>query len=273
MYLYFLKMYILYFITYVNAWNYDNGGKDWKHLCNLGKNQSPININDKHNIIINNNNHPKFYFKNNLVEYFNNGIYLEYSPLVKDNLGYFSYQDNKYFIQQFHYHSVSEHSINNKIYPLELHIVGKDDKNQLSVISILFKIGKDNTFLNKIGWDKKIKDLSMPLCRDNKILRPCIVDDPINNYVIQKKEETQINILYLNKLLKNNKFYHYLGSLTTPPCTENINWLILSKPIEITSKQLSYYTSLLKKDQLLKKNHFHNNRDIQDINNRIIDIV
>ena len=272
MYFHFLKMYLIYFITNVNAWNYDNGGKDWKHLCNLGENQSPININDNHNLI-NRNKHPKFNFKNNFVEYFNNGIYLEYSPLAKDSLGYFSYQNNKYFIQQFHYHSVSEHSLNNKRYPLELHMVGKDDKNQLSVISILFKIGKDNTFLNKIGWDKKIKDLSMPLCRDNKILRPCTVNDPINHFVIQQKREKQINIEYLNELLNKKRFYHYIGSLTTPPCTENINWLIVNKPIEITQQQLCYYNKLLNKDQLLKKNHFHNNRDIQNTNGRIIDIV
>ena len=106
----------------------------------------------------------------------------------------------KYKLHSFHFHLYSEHRLENKQYPMELHLVHKninkdDTLNQNLVIAILFdyKDNKENKFLNDINLaeEKKINDAS--------------IVDLIN---------------------KNEPFYYYKGSLTTVPCTENVNWIV-----------------------------------------------
>lgn len=106
----------------------------------------------------------------------------------------------KYKLHSFHFHLYSEHRIENKQYPMELHLVHKnlkkdDSLNENLVIAILFDYKNDieNKFLNDIhlAEEKKINDAS--------------ITDLIN---------------------KNEPFYYYKGSLTTVPCTENVNWIV-----------------------------------------------
>ena len=106
----------------------------------------------------------------------------------------------KYKLQSFHFHLYSEHRIENKQYPMEMHLVHKnlnkeDSSNENLVIAILFdhKDDKENKFLNDINLakEKKINDAS--------------IVDLIN---------------------KNEAFYYYKGSTTTIPCSENVNWIV-----------------------------------------------
>ena len=257
-------------LTLGNNWDYNKEGEDWDNICNKGINQSPINIFKKKK---EENHKLNFYFTDATVEYFNNGIYLEYEPIYKNSLGYFTYDNLQYYVQQFHFHSISEHTINNKYYPLELHIVGKTNTNKLGVVSILLDLGKKNNLLNDIGWSIKISSLQMPLCKDIKIIRPCTIKDDHNKYYITNKLSIYIKFSKLIELLHNKLFYHYKGSLTTPPCTENVDWFILNNILYLDKIQLSYYTKLLNNNPLLKTNHYHNNRHIKPINNRNIDII
>ena len=254
-----------------NKWDYDKGGSNWNNLCKKGLHQSPINI--VNNIVKQQglDHHLQFHFENNQIEYFNNGIYLEYEPIQENSLGYFTYHTSKYFIQQFHFHSVSEHTIHSNHYPLEIHLVGKTESNQLGVLAILMKEGKNRLLLEKIGWSRDISSLPQPLCQDNKLLRPCQKSDDHNKYKIMGKIKTLIDFSYLNGLLSDKSFYHYKGSLTTPPCTENVDWFILKDIMEIETNQLNYYTQLLNNNPLLKDNHYHNNRHIQPLNGRNIE--
>ena len=106
----------------------------------------------------------------------------------------------KYKLHSFHFHLYSEHRLQNKQYPMELHLVHKnlnkdDHENENLVIGILFDYidGKENKFLKDINLadETKIKSASI-----------------------------------LNLINKDDTFYYYKGSLTTVPCTENVNWIV-----------------------------------------------
>ena len=123
------------------------------------------------------------------------------------DIGFISIELNhtlyKYKLHSFHFHLYSEHRIENKQYPMELHFVhknmNKNDKlNENLVIAVLFdyNFGEDNKFLNDINlsYEKKINDASI-----------------------------------LSLIDKNDEYYYYKGSLTTVPCTENVNWIVFKK--------------------------------------------
>ena len=106
----------------------------------------------------------------------------------------------KYKLHSFHFHLYSEHRLQNRQYPMELHLVHKnlnkdDHENENLVIGILFDYidGKENKFLRDINLadETKIKSASI-----------------------------------LNLINKDDTFYYYKGSLTTVPCTENVNWIV-----------------------------------------------
>lgn len=264
--------YIALFFAISSKWIYNDQNK-WGGICKSGLEQSPINL-----LTNNKNNNKKliFNFKNTYVEYFNNGVYLEAEACKKKKLGYFIYSDNIYYVTQFHFHSVSEHTINYKHYPMELHIVANNYLNKnMAVISLIFDNGINSKFLQNIGWDKDLSILPMPLCKNGKLLTPCNDNNDHIDYKIIDKIKKKINFSYLNELLKDNGhlFYHYRGSLTTPPCTEGVDWFIYRKTLPISKNQLKYYTIFLQSNSLLLKNHYHNNRDITSINDRNIDFV
>ena len=121
----------------------------------------------------------------------------------------------KYKLHSIHFHLYSEHRIENKQYPMEMHIVHKnmkkDDKlNENLVIGILFDYNNDeeNKFLENMNLssEKKIKDASI-----------------------------------LNLINKNDEYYYYKGSLTTVPCTENVNWIVFKKIRHMSFNQFNKF--------------------------------
>ena len=121
----------------------------------------------------------------------------------------------KYKLQSFHFHLYSEHRIENKQYPMEMHLVHKnlnkeDSLNENLVIAILFdyKDDKENKFLNDINLakEKKINDAS--------------IVDLIN---------------------KNDPFYYYKGSTTTIPCSENVNWIVFKNIRSMSFEQFNKF--------------------------------
>ena len=138
----------------------------------------------------------------------------------------------EYKLLQFHFHSSSEHTINGKYYPMEAHLVHQSEDGELAVIGVMIDIGKHNNFMQKIFK-------FMPKNANGKTT---------NSYVINANDI----------LPKDRSYYHYMGSLTTPPCTQIVQWFVLKNPITISKKQLSMFNSLYK----------GNFRPIQKVNNR-----
>lgn len=189
--------------------------------CAIGKNQSPININlteDRELTTV------SARYQPSLMHILNNGhtVMANYDALASTKLGgqteairdrnsYIIVDNERYEVKQFHYHSPSEHTLNGKFFPAELHIVHQQN-DKYAVVGILLKEGKEN-----LAYKPFIDNLP-----------------PQENSEIDM--QTTIN---LAELLPTNKTaYSYNGSLTTPPCTEGVNWLLMTNPVELSPAQI-----------------------------------
>jgi carbonic anhydrase len=141
-------------------------------------------------------------------------------------------------IAQFHFHAPSEHQINGKSFPMEVHFVHKDPAGKLAVIGVMFVAGKANPALEAM-WAK------MPTGKDQEI---------------QAKE---VVVSASDLMPKDRSFYHYKGSLTTPPCSEGVSWYVMKKPIEASRDQISRFQKLFG----------HNERPVQALNGRELVLV
>ncbi|MFQ5468762.1 MAG: carbonic anhydrase family protein [Gammaproteobacteria bacterium] len=127
--------------------------------------------------------------------------------------------DGKWYeLLQFHFHSPSEHTIGGKAYPMVAHLVHKAADGQLGVIGVMITIGKANALIEKI-W------ANIPAHAGEKFDS----DDQINTSGI---------------LPRDMSYFNYSGSLTTPPCTEGVNWMVLTAPITISQEQLDQFQAL-----------------------------
>jgi carbonic anhydrase len=218
-------------------WSYSGhtGPSYWKTLhssfaaCGLGKNQSPVNLT---NMIDGELPAIKFNYHSGGNEILNNG----HSIQVNYKAGNLITVDEQIFeLKQFHFHSPSENTINGQSYPMEAHLVHTDKKGNLAVISIMFKQGAKNNELEK-AWT--------------------LMPDKTG------KKYQLTNIVDINKLLPVNlDYYRFNGSLTTPPCTEGVKWLVMKNIVTASKKQLEKFSHTM---------HHPNNRPIQPINARMV---
>ncbi len=196
--------------------------------CGKGKRQSPVDITKTSKAELS----PlkiKYRRSKNLT-ILNNGHAIQ----INQRKGSLLYLDGTEFdLLQVHFHSPSEHTINGESFPMEAHFVHTDKDGNLGVVGLMIKVGSNNAAIGKF-W--KV----MP----------------------KAKGKEKFQIAYdINKLLPANRsYYRYPGSLTTPPCTESVTWLVLKSPIEISKDQLKAFRSVLNKT----------NRPIQKRNNRLV---
>ena len=134
------------------------------------------------------------------------------------------YEGLTYSFKQMHFHTPSEHLIDGVTYPMEMHIVtnippkNSTEKPRYLVIGVLFKMGQTNQFLDEfINLIPKEAHSIAPLNPGLVKLHDLLPDD----------EETNVE-----------NFYHYRGSLTTPPYTEAVEWFVLKHIIEASPEQI-----------------------------------
>jgi carbonic anhydrase len=138
-----------------------------------------------------------------------------------------------YTLLQFHFHHYSEHTINGRHYPLEAHFVHRAEDGTLGVLAVFFREGQANPALQKI-WD----------------MAP-----------LQVGERTGHKKFKPNALLpRDRRYFRYEGSLTTPPCTQSVHWVVFSRPLELSKAQLEAFSRL----------YPDNYRPIQPTNRRFI---
>jgi carbonic anhydrase len=196
-------------------------------LCSTGKNQSPINITqtleaETPKITIN--------YTQGGYEVINNGHTIQVNVNSGSSI---TLQGHTYQLKQFHFHAPSENEIDGKSYPLEAHFVHADDKGNLAVIGVMFKIGKENSALKK-AW------ANMPAKAGDKA-------------------ELVHKISAISLLPNNKDYYRFNGSLTTPPCSEGVTWLVMKKPMTVSQAQLEQFTKVM---------GHPNNRPVQPVNAR-----
>jgi carbonic anhydrase len=142
--------------------------------------------------------------------------------------------NESYKLLQFHTHTPSEVAINGKRSDMVIHLVHANSNDELAVVSVLLELGEANSLVQKL-WEVMPKTVMPP-----------------------QQSEVQIDI---NQLLPENKaYYTHGGSLTTPPCTEGVKWIILKQPISLSSEQLAQYREI----------YPHNARPLQPILTRYV---
>jgi len=196
-------------------WSYDGatGPAKWGDLaaeftaCKSGKNQSPIDINDTKPVKLTG---IKFNYKPTTVDVINNGhtIQVNYAKGSSIDFG-----GKNYKLLQFHFHSPSEHTVKGKPFDMVAHLVHQADDGQLGVIGVLLKQGKNNNPAIESVW----KHLPTKVGEHNKI-------------------NSTLNAIDL--LPTSKRYYNYSGSLTTPPCSEGVNWIVMQTPVEVSVDQI-----------------------------------
>jgi carbonic anhydrase len=217
-------------------WAYEGRGgpQAWGRLkpefsqCASGKRQSPIDIRD--------------------------GIALDLDPLVFDyKPSSFGVIDNghtvqvnvapgnaievmgrRYELQQFHFHRPSEERINGRQFEMNAHLVHKDASGRMAVVAVLLERGAAQPLLQTV-W---------------------------NHLPLEKHEELAARTpIDLNLLLPTDRrYYTYMGSLTTPPCSEGVLWMVMQQPVPMSAQQIDIFSRL----------YPMNARPIQQASGRII---
>lgn len=139
-------------------------------------------------------------------------------------------------LKQFHFHSPSENLIDGKSYAMEAHLVHADDEGNLAVVAVMIESGAANPFLDKV-WP------SMPAAAGARA----------------QPAGAEVNVIDL--LPADRDYYRYDGSLTTPPCTEGVRWLVLKRSVTASPKQVEAFQHLM---------HHANNRPVQPVNARVV---
>lgn len=218
-------------------WTYagKEGPENWAKLspeyaaCDAGRNQSPVDIEEAiHAVLKPIRNIQKFSAK----DIVNNGhtvqiSFKEGNMLVLDNAAY--------QMKQVHFHAPSENKIHGKSYPLEAHFVHADSKGNLTFIGVMFKEGKENPGLAKL-WLQMPNEEGAPILLKTRVIPSELMPE-------------------------NRSYYRFSGSLTTPPCTEGVRWILLKTPVTASKEQIELFE---------RATHHHNNRPVQALNGRVI---
>jgi len=220
-------------------WGYEGetGPEHWGELksdfemCSEGEMQTPINIVPTKDIELS----PLiFHYNTSSLNVIDNGHSVQVNMMPGSSV---IIDGKTYELKQFHFHTPSENHINGKSFPLEAHFVHQAKDGSLAVVAVMFTYGKYNPVLGKIWAEfpkmKKGKKLGLYLSdRDIRALLP-----------------------------RYKSYYEFMGSLTTPPCSEGVKWVVLKHTMQVSREQLAAFYNLL---------GHANNRPIQPTNGREI---
>lgn len=200
-------------------WSYkgETGPKHWGKLsekfraCDDGLQQSPINLTapipaQLQLVAVR--------YKTSTYQVVNNGhtIQVNVPPGSSITLGGVSHR-----LLQFHFHHPSEHVVDGKASPMEIHFVHASASGALAVLGVFVNRGAENETIDQI-WS---------------IMPPT-----------PGKRSSSIMISPQDLLPKDKEFRRYFGSLTTPPCSETVTWSVYNKPIEASAEQVARFSAL-----------------------------
>ncbi|MCW1979423.1 carbonic anhydrase family protein [Xanthomonas campestris pv. campestris] len=203
-----------------HEWGYTGpeGAEHWAELakenalCGNGQQNSPIDLKDAIDATL-------------------GKLQLDYGavPLVVRNTGHSIQLDlhaggtmrvggKQYDALQLHFHHPSEHLLNGRRFPMEAHIVHQGPDGTLGVLAIFFETGKANPAFQRVidampNDKNQTRQVADAVVRASDFLPPA----------------TQ------------RSFYRYEGSLTTPPCSETVDWVVLSQPVQVSREQINAF--------------------------------
>ena len=202
-------------------WSYDGaeGPEHWGDLspdytaCKAGRMQSPIDIAADATGLSVGISGNDYAYQETPLSILHNGhtVQLNYAPGSS-----MSVEGEKYDLLQFHFHAPSEHTVGGKHYPMEAHFVHQDSHGGLAVIGVMIEEGAANAALAD-AWAHL----------------------PAHETAAQMVADVSVNASAV--LPADGRYYHYKGSLTTPPCSEGVRWFVLSEPISMSAAQIKKF--------------------------------
>ena len=207
-------------LAHAPHWDYqgEGGPQAWAQLknefatCATGKRQSPIDIRDGIRVQLDS---VQFDYRSSSFRVLDNG----HTVQVNVSPGNFIEVTGKRFeLLQFHFHRPSEERINGRLFDMVAHLVHKDVEGRLAVVAVLLDRGNAQPLVQAI-W---------------------------NNLPLEKGDEVIARLpLDLNNLLPTERsYYTYMGSLTTPPCSEGVLWMVMKTPVTISAEQIAIFSKL-----------------------------
>ncbi len=201
-------------------WDYqgDAGPESWGRLkpefaqCATGTRQSPIDIRDGIKVELD---LVRFDYKPSAFRVIDNGHTVQVNVAGGNAIEIIG---RRYDLVQFHFHRPSEERINGRLFDMVAHLVHKDMEGRLAVIAVLLDRGSAHPLIQTV-W---------------------------NNLPLEKGEELAARAtLDLNALLPADRSYFtYMGSLTTPPCSEGVLWMVMKEPVTISLAQVGIFARL-----------------------------
>lgn len=215
-------------------WTYD-GAQQWHKLskdyaaCAEGKRQSPIDIREGVRVQLD----PiKFNYQPSPLRIVNTGHTVEvaYQPGSSITLG-----ETTYELVNFHFHHPAEERINGRVYEMAAHLLHKSKDGRLVMVAVLVIPGDENEFVKTL-WNYLPLDVGLE-----------------ENFASVQIDARQL-------LPRMRGYYTYMGSLTTPPCTEGVQWIVMRTPVQLSRTQITTFSRLYKM----------NARPVQAANGRLI---
>lgn len=217
-------------------WTYEGefGPENWSKIntawaaCNTGNRQSPIDLRDGIKVDleqINFDYHPSSFNE------IDNGHTIQVNVAGGNFL---SVGGTTYELQQFHFHRPGEERINGKGTEMVVHLVHKSYDNKIAILAVLLERGDANSMIQTV-WN------NLPL-EKHMTVTPSIVID-VNEILPARRD-----------------YFTYMGSLSEPPCTENVLWLVMKQPMTASPQQMALFSRL----------YPFNSRPVQQANGRMI---
>jgi carbonic anhydrase len=201
-------------------WDYqgENGPARWGEMkpefaaCSTGTRQSPIDIRDGFKLQLD---PVQFDYKTSGFRVIDNGHTVQVNVAAGSSI---EVMGRRFELVQFHFHRPSEERIDGRQFDMVVHLVHKDLDGQLAVVAVLLDRGS-----------------ALP-----------IVQTVWNNLPLEKNVEVPARVsIDLNTLLPTERSYFtYMGSLTTPPCSEGVLWMVMKQPVPISAEQISIFSRL-----------------------------
>ena len=199
-------------------------------LAKIGKEQSPVNI---EGALATNLPKLEINYHPAKIDLVYNGHTVEEMEEKGSTL---TYGKQTFELQQFHFHSPSEHTVDGRHFAMEMHLVHKSEAGKVAVLGVLIEEGESNAAFDGV-WDYLLSDSN-------------------------REQKADVTIDASTLLPENHQYYSYEGSFTTPPCTEGVLWMVMKNPVQLSKEQVEKFRAIIN----------GNNRPIQPLNGRTVSI-
>jgi len=202
------------------VWSYEGelGPANWSKInvdwakCGTGNRQSPIDLRDGIKVNLE---QISFDYHPSSFSEVNNGHTIQ---VTVGGGNFITVGNTVYELQQFHFHRPSEEKINGKGTEMVIHLVHKSAEGKIAIIAVLLERGQPHRLMQTI-WD------NLPLEKFDTV-SPSIVIDPTD------------------ALPERREYFTYMGSLTEPPCTEGVLWMVFKQPMQASPAQMALFSRL-----------------------------